>query len=77
MLAVFNKLKEMLWGKDHHTGAISVTFVDFSKGKIFTQEIWGIRVYRDKSKMLDYLHGTIMTTKPSNIGILDYAELNK
>lgn len=77
MLAIFKKLKDMFRKPESHVGSVSITFLNQEKGRVFTQEIWGITVYEDREKMIDYLNRTIMTTMTSDICILDYVEVNK
>tara|TARA_R100000700_G_scaffold35253_1_gene43744 strand:+ start:495 stop:725 length:231 start_codon:yes stop_codon:yes gene_type:complete len=71
------KIKNLFRRKSSRVGAINVYFLDKDAGKVFCQHIYGITIYKDRKRMMDYLHRTVMTTMVQRIKLLDYEEVNK
>ena len=52
-----------------------IYFLDQTTAKVIAQEIHSISIYRDRKEKLEYLNQTVMTTKPSRIKLIDFAEI--
>ena len=56
-------------------GNIVIYFLDKPSARVYTQEVYGISIYEDREKMLEYLENTVMTTKPRRVRLMDFAVL--
>jgi hypothetical protein len=77
MKHLIQKFKELFQGKEYRFGAVYLSFLNQKTGNVFTQYVYGIKIYKSRKRMLEYLDRTVMTTMSQDIKLLDYSEVNK
>lgn len=77
MKHLIQKFKELFQGKEYRFGAVYLSFLNQKTGNVFTQYIYGIKIYKNRARMLEYLNKTVMTTMSADIKLVEYTEVNK
>tara|TARA_R110000824_G_scaffold215931_1_gene402457 strand:+ start:207 stop:440 length:234 start_codon:yes stop_codon:yes gene_type:complete len=76
-MKILKKLKSIFFAPKRKQGNIVIYLLDKETSKIHSQEIYGITIFANRKDMTGYISSTVMTTSPSHIRLLDYAEMNE
>jgi len=76
-MKILQKIKDLFKSKEYRIGGVHLSFWNKRSGKVFTQYIYGIKIYKNRDRMLDYLNKTVLTTVSKDMKLLDYSEENK
>lgn len=76
-MKILQKIKDLFRSKEYRNGGIYLSFWNKKTGNMFTQYIYGIKIYKNRARMLEYLNKTVMTTMSADIKLIEYTEANK
>jgi len=76
-MKILQKIKDLFRSKEYRYGGIYLSFWNKKTGNMFTQYIYGIKIYKNRARMLEYLNKTVMTTMSADIKLIEYTEVNK